>query len=159
MLAAEAWLHDIGYAKLVLTTQTYGARLYKTCLEGVLPYRRLYETDSVRPFLVETSDLRRCAAARATRLQQWLFTVYEQATGRSTHEQVHADMAALFDYATTEPEGFALVFATEAEDDTAVWQQLVDAITTRIATLIRDNLAEHALRALSGLQFDSPKDT
>ncbi|MBO2449720.1 TetR/AcrR family transcriptional regulator [Actinomadura barringtoniae] len=74
------------------------------------------------------------------RLQAWLFNAYDQAAGRPAHEQIHTAMAAIFDYAEDNPDGFRLIFTTEAEGHLAAVTELITTITTKIAELIRAEL-------------------
>ncbi|NKQ56936.1 TetR/AcrR family transcriptional regulator [Amycolatopsis sp. K13G38] len=91
------------------------------------------------------------------RLEAWLFRAYDEAAGRPPHEEIHAAMAAIFDYAEQQPDGFRLIFTTEAEGHLAVVTELAASITTKIAELIRTALAAHGhepacdLHAVAGL--------
>jgi AcrR family transcriptional regulator len=76
----------------------------------------------------------------AERLRHWLFAAYDGAAGKSLHNQVRRGMAAIFEYAEAEPDGFRLLFDTEAEGHTGVIDAMVSSITPRLAAMTRDML-------------------
>ncbi|MFD2471946.1 TetR/AcrR family transcriptional regulator [Amycolatopsis silviterrae] len=82
----------------------------------------------------------------AEQLKQWLFAAYDKAEGLHIHEQIRAGMAAIFDYAKAHPDGLQLVMGTEGEGHLAVWRQFTDDIISRVADLIRTNLARYGYK-------------
>lgn len=79
-----------------------------------------------------------CLRREADKLTQWLFAAYDRAAELPVQEQVHADMRAFFDYASTHPAGFRLLFDDHTPGNlTSVRGELLESITDRIAERFR----------------------
>jgi AcrR family transcriptional regulator len=83
----------------------------------------------------------------ARSVRGWLFDAYQRATGQRMREQIHAGMAAIFSYAEAHPEGFRLLFATEAPGHAKILDDLWSAVIARIDGSIRTYLADRQLPA------------
>lgn len=77
--------------------------------------------------------------SEASRCRTRLFNAYEAAAGLSLREQVGADVRALFDYVSTEPAGFELLFGPRnAGTAAAVRNVLLDDISEHLAQRLAD---------------------
>jgi AcrR family transcriptional regulator len=83
-------------------------------------------------------------AREGARLRDWVTTAYSSAAGLPVEQQVHVYVMALFTFAATHPEGFAMLFDMHAPDAlTPVRQDLVETIKRAVADQIRLYLTEH----------------
>lgn len=78
----------------------------------------------------------------ANTVRDWLFDAYKQADGLPMHGQIRAGMAAIFSFADAHPDGFRLLFATEAAGHSRIMDELWTAVIARIDDMIRAYRAE-----------------
>jgi AcrR family transcriptional regulator len=85
----------------------------------------------------------------ARALETWMFATYDSAPRLSGEQQVRRATMALFEYVDAQPDGFRLLFGSEGgppsppAGKTAATTRVVDALTERVADLIRRFRAEH----------------
>jgi AcrR family transcriptional regulator len=85
----------------------------------------------------------------ARALESWMFATYDSAPRLSGEEQVRRATMALFEYVDAQRDGFRLLFgfdstpASPPANKTAASARVTDALTERVAGLIRGFRAEH----------------
>jgi AcrR family transcriptional regulator len=99
--------------------------------------------DSTKPTLYahfgsKEQLFRSCLEREAHRLREWLFASYESAAELPMEDQVRADMLAFFQYASSHPAGFGLLFGgSSAGSEAQIRDDLVASITGQIAVRVR----------------------
>jgi len=89
----------------------------------------------------------------ATALGRWMVSAHTSADDRPVAEQVRVYVMALFDYATAHPESFRMLFDTSTHNASPAGQNMVDLITGRIGSRIRETLVRHGRRPAVGSEL------